>query len=152
MIPAAFAGETGNRIIRLDSGHQDLGGVLDFELETGAVAPAGVNGDCGFEGVRLVFTWKLAAAVTITVTPILDGEAIVAAAQTVDLPVSASERSEPFELIFRRKSAGGYRFQCQGTWFALRIEGTKADGEIFVDPAVLLYEVLTPSHAKGEGG
>lgn len=152
MIPAAFAGEVGNRIIRLDSGHQDLGGAVDFEVETGAVAPAGVDGDCGFEGVRLVFTWELAAAVTITVTPILDGAAIATAAQTIELPVSAERTSEPFELIFRRKTAGGYRFQCQGTWFAVRLEGTKADGEIFVDPAVLLYEVLTPSHARGEGG
>lgn len=145
MIPRSFAVEAGPRILQLDTGHQDAGADIDLRVTTGAVAPAGPSGDCAFDRVRLSLTWT--AAVTLTITPILDGEDLDET-HILALDAQAARASKVYELVLRRVSTSGRSYGVRGTWLALRIEGTMADGDLFIDPAVLEYEVLTPSQTR----
>lgn len=146
MIPVPFAAEHGNRIVRLDSGHQDAGAPVPFLIESAAVAPAGAEGDCAFDRLRLVLTWTAAAAVTVT--PILDGAPLPASAHTVELQSATERRSRVYELVLRRRSVSGHSYALRGTWLAVRIEGTAGDGDLIVDPSVIEFEVLTPTQQR----
>lgn len=147
MIPVAFAAEAGNRIVQLDTGYQDAGEAVPILLESAAVAPGGITGDCAFDRVRLTLTWS--AAATLTVTPILDGVALAASAHTLTLAASAARQSEVFELVFRRAATSGSTYALRGTWLAVRIEGERSTaGDLIVDPAVLEYEVLSPTQEQ----
>jgi hypothetical protein len=147
MIPVAFSAERGNRIVRLDSGFTDAGSSLTFSLESAPLAPAGVEGDCLFDRLRLVLTWS--AGATLTVTPLLDGVVISESAHQIVLPPFANRQSEAFELILRRKGSSVHTYGLRGTWFAVRLEGTVSSvGDMIVDPSTLEYEVLTPTQEQ----
>lgn len=146
MIPVAFAAERGNRIVRLDAGHEDAGSDIDFMVETAAVAPAGVSGSCAFDRVRLVVTWS--AEVTLTITPVLDGVELDES-HVLALDAGSERQTKVYELVLRRVSSRGSTYDVRGTWLALRIEGTVAsDGDVIVEPAVLEFDVLTPNQNR----
>lgn len=146
MIPRAFAAGDGDTILRLDTGHEDAGEPIAFRVETAAIAPAGVEGDCAFDRVRLTITWT--APVTLTVTPILDGTPITESTHTIALASSASRVSKVFELVLRRVSARNIAYALRGTWLSLRIQGTAAAGDLIIDPAMVEFEVLSPTHTR----
>lgn len=145
MIPVAYAA-AGNRIVRLDCGHQDAGEPINFSIESAAVAPAGVDGDCAFDRLRQVLTGT--AAATITITPLIDGVPVPEAAHTIQLEATEDRASRVFELILRRHAASGSTYGLRKTWFAIRIEGTAVPGDLIIDPASLEVEVLTPTHRR----
>lgn len=144
MIPVAYTAEAGPRLLRVGAGHEDLGEPVEFHVESAAVAPAGVSGDCDFDRVRLVVTWSGSA--TLIVTSVLDGEPLKET-HVLALPHAERRRSEPYELVLRRASTAGSSYSVRGTWFALRIEGHAA-GPLFVEPSTLEYEVLTPTQGR----
>lgn len=150
MIPHAFAAEAnGGRILRLDAGHEDAGAPVAFRATSAAVAPAGVEGDCLFDRLRLVVTWS--ADATLTVTPLLDGRPVHEAMHMIVLERAGAgvQSSQAYELVFRRSSASGRVYGLRGTWFALRIEGTQdSEGEVFIEPSSLTYEVYTPTQER----
>lgn len=151
MIPLPYAAEAGgNRIVQLDTGHQDAGEPLEFVVESAAVAPAGVSGDCAFDRLRIVLTWS--AACSLTVTPVLDGVELVESAHGIVLAAGATpaaRQSKSYELVLRRVSASGSTYALRGTWLAVRIEGTvESAGDVILDPSVLEYEVLTPTQER----
>lgn len=147
MIPQAFAAERGNRIVRLDSGHDDAGAPIAFEVESAAVAPAGVGGDCDFDRVRLVVTSS--APATLSITPVLDGEALDGSRHTITLPAAPREQTRVYELVLRRVSSSGRTYGVRGTWLSLRIAGTlSGGGRISIEPAQVDFDVLSPTQER----
>jgi hypothetical protein len=70
------------------------------------------------------------------------------AAHTIRLEASDDRVSRVFELILRHRAASGSTHALRKTWFALRIEGVAAPGDLIIDPASLEVEVLTPTQGR----
>ncbi len=150
MIPMAF-GAGGNRILRLDTGHQDAGEPLNASITTGELAPAGASADCTFE--RLYLTLTHTAACELLVTPILDGVALPET-HSIELQPEMERRSRVFDLpLSRVLEVGGveaYRYALRGTWIAFRLEtvGGIGEGDLIFDSLDVRFTVETPSKER----
>lgn len=150
-IPRLFLGELGgNRLLEADDGFQDAGAAIPVVLESDPVAPAGPGGEAIFPVLYLVFTATM--AVTVTVTPFVDGVAletqdIVLASQTArtrthhELGLSVPHLESGVEVL---------RVAPRGTWFAVRLSTPSlAAGDLILDGVSLEHEVVRESLVAG---
>lgn len=136
------------------SGHEyqaDDSSPVQMRGETDAVAPAGVGGECTFDKVTLTFTHSM--AVTLRITPILDGEPLTSEARNVTLPAWPARKSTAIEFVlsrgFMENGVEVLRYALRGCWFAVRIDsGPLGAGDLLIEPGTLEYTVVTESRSS----
>jgi hypothetical protein len=153
IIPRLFFGESGgNGLLQVDDGFTDDGVAIVLVAETVPAAPAGVGGDARFIALYFVVTHTM--AVTLRVTPVLDGVAIDAEAKDIVLAAETDRVSVPVKVplsigALRADLTEWGRFGMRGTWFAARITTPNglAAGGLIVDGFELEHEVLRETKA-----
>lgn len=153
MIPRAFVGSgEGGGIYLVDEGVDDAGTAIALRAESNAIAPEGVGLDYIFD--RVWFTITHAMAVTLRVTPVVDGVALGDASFDIVLGEQATETVRVFERAIRRpflrNEVEVYRFAPRGTWLSLRVEsvGALGTGRLFFDEIELKYDIATPTKER----
>src|SRR5574341_267236 len=148
-VPRLFLGELGgNRLLKADDGFQDASAAIVVRAETVPVAPAGPGGEAIFSALYLVLTATM--AVTIQVTPIVDGVALEM--QDITLSAQTERKTTHHELGLSIPLMEGptemARFAPRGTWFQARIVvPALAAGDLIIDGVSLEHEVVRESIA-----
>ena len=143
-----FYGEAnGNRLFQADSGYQDVDVAIAVLVESDPISPAKPGGESVFYGLTFVFLHTM--AVTIVVTPIVDGVALET--QNIVLTSKATRTREQVELglsipIMDAEGPPVERGRCapRGTWFQARLSITAiATGDLIIEGVALEQEVVS---------
>ncbi len=143
-----FFGEAnGNRLLEADTGHQDVDLAIAVLAESDPISPAGPGGESVFYGLTCVILHTM--AVTIVVTPIVDGVALET--QNIVLTAKGTRTREQIELglsipIMDEEEPPVERGRCapRGTWFQVRLSITAiATGDLIVEGVALEQEVVS---------
>lgn len=148
---AIFYGEgDGGRLYEAGSGFTDDGVAYQLYAKSDPIFPAGAGGEAIFPAVYLAMTWS--AAITLKLTPVVDGIEQTASAVTLQLS-ARSRRTEVVEVAFMEDlldqfdQVVGKQF-LRGQSFALLLQTTSvAAGDFIVDALDLEYEPVLERHA-----
>lgn len=147
-IETLFFGEAnGNRLFQADTGHQDVDQAIAVLAESDPISPARPGGESVFYGLTVVVLHTM--AVTIVVTPIVDGVALET--QNIVLTTKATRTREQVELglsvpIMDAEDPPVERGRCapRGTWFQVRLSVTAiATGDLIIEGVALEQEVVS---------
>ncbi len=145
MSETLFYGEAnGNRLLEADTGYQDVDTAIAVLAESDPIAPAGPGGESVFYGLTVVVLHTM--AVTIVLTPIIDGVALET--QNIVLTTKATRTREQIELglSIPIMHAAVERGRCapRGTWFQVRLSVTAiATGDLIIEGVALEQEVVS---------
>ena len=150
MEPRLFFGQGGgNNLYRSDDGAAtDGGAAFDIRATTNRVAPGGAGGEAMFAVLWLALTYSM--AVTLRVTPLLDGVALES--QDIALAAKSERTTQRWKLGLSVPLKDGMgvevgRFAARGVWFQARAEtvGGLGGGDLIVEGVELEHEVLRAS-------
>lgn len=147
-VPLTVLG-TGGYLLDLDNHHQDHGEAIPLAVQWDELVPAGAGGEAIFTALYLTVTGSM--AVTLTVTPHLDGAALADEAVRVQVAGGSARKVQHFEIPLGRtaKGADGQafgRYAMRGTRFSVRVEAAAlADGELILDSIEVEHEAVRES-------
>jgi hypothetical protein len=136
-------------LLEANQGRTDHGTTIEHRITTRPMAPAGAGGEAIFPAARIVVTHDV--AFTLTVTPMIDGVAIAAAARSLTFPAPADRQTSILEigLGYTSQMPSGRvigKFFPKGTWGQLQIELSNVGaGVVDIEPPELEYEVVRES-------
>lgn len=143
-----FGGAGRNDLLEFGSVHEDAGAPIRGELLHRAVAPMGALGEHLYRYVRVTITY--ATELSLTVTPVLDGEELTTEAEVFTRPEPNTQQTETLEVELGR-SLSSTRPGLRGTWFRTLLELQETAGRagfIAVDGIELEWEPVR-EHTAG---